>query len=1303
SNALPSQGTVRLRSDINAILLEVEYSDENPWPVGADGTGHSLVLARASYGQNVPRSWDTSDRVGGSPGKHEPLRMKTGQRAVVINEILAHTDLPQLDYIELYNYSMQPVDISGCYLTDSRATNKFRIPAGTILAPHGYIAFTEADLGFALNHEGGRGETIYFRSADATRMLDTLQYEPQENGVAFGRYPDGSPEFYRLTALTPGTTNAPYLVNDIVINEIMYGPISEEDDDEYVELHNKGTNAVDIGGWRFTRGIDLTFPPNTIIQPNGYVVAAKNSAHLISHHANLSSANTFGNFDGTLSRDGERLALAKPDYDFITNGNLITTNVSYIVVAEVTYGTGGRWGQWANQGGSSLELIDPRANPRLAYNWGDSDETEKSQWTYFEQTGLLDTGNTQGASPINRLEVIMLGEGECLLDDVEVRSPVSAGNLVPNFGFEAGLSPWVPQGNHLYSGLESSFSGHTGIRSLHVRSDGNGDTGANRVRVALNAAVVAGQMATVKGYVRWLRGWPEITLRIKGGFLEAYGRMHLPTNLGTPGARNSRALTNNAPALHGVVHSPALPQLNEPAVVTAGVQDPDGVANVTLFYRVDVASPLAFAPFPMNDNGTNGDAIARDGFYSATIPAQAAGTMISFYVEATDTRAATSQFPVNAIVAAPDGQRRECLVRWADPIPVSAFSTYRMWLSRANVSAYVNRPALSNQDIDGTMIVNNNRVIYNISSHYSNSPYHQTQNGSPETGGQHFTIHLPLDDKYLGTENFNKVHAPGNASFEDNNWLREQTAYWVARKAGMPYLYRRFVAMYVNGTRKAGGNAGPDALMEDTQRPGGELIDEFFPDETDGRLFKLQPWFEFDDVTVVNGSTQAGFDNEMWCTLTPNLSTNAHKITRYRQNYLTRSADKTANDYTNVIALINAAAMPTTSPSYWQNLDALIDVEQWAHIFAVEHAVGNWDSFGGVNAQNMYGYKPDHGKWKLMIWDFNIVLNNASGNPGGAGPGTTSNPPGGNLFDVQSGQDPNMAAMEAYPPFRRAWWRAYKKLTVGPDAPMLAANCDPLIDAKYAAFRASGLNPPGAAASVKGFLSTARTTIAAAVAAVDLGNFAVTTPTINASSNLVTISGVAPLDVTDIKLNGISGVITWNTISNWSIRLPVTNTTQLSVVAFDKNANMIGNTNAVTVNYAAPAIPDPRGFIIFNEIMYNPSSPDAEYIELYNMHATWAFNIAGWRINGVDYTFPEGSYFPPRSFIIVTKDRVRFNVAYGASIPVLGEYSGNLQSNGETLTLIKPAASSNEVEVVVDKVRYDSALPWPGAADGTGS
>jgi hypothetical protein len=68
SNSLPGTGTLRLRNKENAVLLEVPYSSQPPWPAAADGAGHSLVLARPSYGERDPFAWAISDKIGGSPG-----------------------------------------------------------------------------------------------------------------------------------------------------------------------------------------------------------------------------------------------------------------------------------------------------------------------------------------------------------------------------------------------------------------------------------------------------------------------------------------------------------------------------------------------------------------------------------------------------------------------------------------------------------------------------------------------------------------------------------------------------------------------------------------------------------------------------------------------------------------------------------------------------------------------------------------------------------------------------------------------------------------------------------------------------------------------------------------------------------------------------------------------------------------------------------------------------------------------------------------------------------------------------------
>ena len=56
----------------------------------------------------------------------------------------------------------------------------------------------------------------------------------------------------------------------------MYDPISGNDDDQYVELYNKGTNTISLANWQFTSGISFTFPANASLAPNGYLVVARN-------------------------------------------------------------------------------------------------------------------------------------------------------------------------------------------------------------------------------------------------------------------------------------------------------------------------------------------------------------------------------------------------------------------------------------------------------------------------------------------------------------------------------------------------------------------------------------------------------------------------------------------------------------------------------------------------------------------------------------------------------------------------------------------------------------------------------------------------------------------------------------------------------------------------------------------------------------------------------------------------------------------------------------------------------------------
>jgi hypothetical protein len=283
---------------------------------------------------------------------------------VVINEFLAHSSEPARDFIELYNRSTQEVDLSGCILTDSLDTTRFRIPPDTRIAPGQHLAWDEAVLGFALR---AAGESIHLLSPDGRRVLDLLRFNDQENGVSTGRSPDGSEQFHRLTTPTPGSRNSPRRPEEIVINEIFYHPPGG-DADEFIELHHRGTTPIHLAGWRIRGGIQFDFPVGTVIEPGQQVVIARNPDRLRANHPELATARVVGPYTGLLGNGGDVVRLSRPIESRTTNSfGVVTTEVLNVRVGEVRYFDGGAWGRWSDGGGSSLELTDPDAEPMWRY------------------------------------------------------------------------------------------------------------------------------------------------------------------------------------------------------------------------------------------------------------------------------------------------------------------------------------------------------------------------------------------------------------------------------------------------------------------------------------------------------------------------------------------------------------------------------------------------------------------------------------------------------------------------------------------------------------------------------------------------------------------------------------------------------------------------------------------------------------------------------------------------------------------------------------------------------------------------
>jgi hypothetical protein len=192
---------------------------------------------------------------------------------------------------------------------------------------------------------------------------------------------------------------------------------------------------------------------------------------------------------------------------------------------------------------------------------------------------------------------------------------------------------------------------------------------------------------------------------------------------------------------------------------------------------------------------------------------------------------------------------------------------------------------------------------------------------------------------------------------------------------------------------------------------------------------------------------------------------------------------------------------------------------------------------------------------------------------------------------------------------------------------------------------------------------------------------------------------------------------------------------QLNGVSFGRLQTSVGedfpSMTSRTLNSAnsAPKI----GPVVINEIMYHPldgvenlESADHEYLELHNVSSVGVslFDPANptntWRVTGgISFQFPMGIALPARRYLLLVHfDPVAnsaaasaFRTKYGVpvSVPLYGPFSGRLGNDGEALALEMPDSPQGPGPeqgyvpyVLVDRVEYADAFPWPADADGTG-
>ncbi len=386
------------------VIASVSFKDSTPWPQSADGLGFSLVLKvpESNPSLNQAGNWQASSSVGGSPGAGD----EATAGGVVINEILTHTDLPNVDAIELYNPTDAEIDLSGWFLTDDTDTpDKYRIQSGTKIAANGYVVIKGDNDDVPTNNDSlpadrfaksfslsSHGEEIYLFAADAsgqrTGYSHGFEFIASQNGVSFGRHinSEGKELFPPQLALTLGAENAGPAKPAVVISEIMYHPDdNDEEEGEFIEIWNWGSKAAQLfdpanpaNTWRLS-GVKFTFPEEQTLKPNEVALITRLDPDTFRRRYKIeASIKVFGPLDETakLSNKGERLRLLRPDLPDVDLETQETT-VPMLEVDSVRYNDRDPWPEAADGEGVSMERIpasefsdDPESWKGSAQNGG---------------------------------------------------------------------------------------------------------------------------------------------------------------------------------------------------------------------------------------------------------------------------------------------------------------------------------------------------------------------------------------------------------------------------------------------------------------------------------------------------------------------------------------------------------------------------------------------------------------------------------------------------------------------------------------------------------------------------------------------------------------------------------------------------------------------------------------------------------------------------------------------------------------------------------------------------------------------
>lgn len=167
----------------------------------------------------------------------------------------------------------------------------------------------------------------------------------------------------RTAALAAACSFATTASAGLLLTEIHYnGPASGTDPDEFLELSNAGSTALQLADYSFSAGIGFRFPGATELGAGESLVIARSSSDFLQVYRDFSAP--LFDFSGALSNSGETLTLL----------DALGTEIW-----SVSYDDSAPWPTSADGGGDSLQLALDAVDLTDAANW-QSASPSPGQW-----------------------------------------------------------------------------------------------------------------------------------------------------------------------------------------------------------------------------------------------------------------------------------------------------------------------------------------------------------------------------------------------------------------------------------------------------------------------------------------------------------------------------------------------------------------------------------------------------------------------------------------------------------------------------------------------------------------------------------------------------------------------------------------------------------------------------------------------------------------------------------------------------------------------------------------------------------